>query len=243
VKKGDQSVPVVAYIAQAGNRPVARLWTEGKPVATLSPDGAAANSVDLVARGRELLAVAIEGRSGMSPVHARRIRIEEAAPHIDEDQVVWVGGSSQPLTEVKAAASDTDAWAFVAIEQDTTHFGLARIHVGTKPKTDSPVSWRQYPNGLDPAAVATTTICGEPVVLYARPSEAVPRSPQELHLAAITPQGLSASQKVAFAGAFINASIAPVEGGALVAYVSDGRTWAVSVRCAPDAPTPAAASK
>jgi hypothetical protein len=64
-----------------------------------------------------------------------------------------------------------------------------------------------------------------------------------LHLAAITPQGLSASQKVAFAGAFINASIAPVKGGALVAYVSDGRTWAVSVRCAPDAPTQAAASK
>jgi hypothetical protein len=230
---GGKSVPVVAYIAQAGDHPVARLWIEGQPLRTLSPEGSAASSVALTTHGRDLIAVAIEGRSGMSPVHARRIRIDQGAPRLDEDQVVWVAGSSQSLTEVRAVGSDVDAWAFVAIEKDTTHFGLARIHVGTKPRTDSEISWRDYPNGLDPAPVDTTTLCSEPTVLYARPSEATPRAPQELHLAAITPKGLSPSQKVAFAGAFTNASIAPTEGGALVAYVGDGRTWALSVRCGP----------
>jgi hypothetical protein len=231
VERAGKSVPVVAYVAQIGEHPVARLWIEGSELQTLSPDGSAASSVDLVTRGDELIAVAIEGRSGMSPVHARRIQFDAKAPHLDEDKVVWVGGSAQSLTEVTAAASSSDAWALVPIEKDTTHFGLARIHIGARPKTESPVSWREYPNGLDPAPTATTTLCDEPVVLYARPAEAVPRAPQELHLAAIERAGLSASQKVGFAGAFTNVSVAPIHGGALVTYVGDGRTWAVSVRC------------
>ncbi len=242
VVRPKQPIPVVAYVAQLADRPVARVWIEGHEPTTLSPDGAAANSVDLVARGDELILVAIEGRSGMSPVHARRLRLEGDTPRWDDDQVVWVGGSAQSLTEVKAVAAPSDAWAFVAIEKDTTHFGLARIHVGTQPRTDSPVSWRDYPNGLDPAPLATTTLCDEPVVLYARPAEASPRAPQELHLAAIESDGLSPSQKVAFAGAFNNASVAPIPGGALVAYVSDGRTWAVSVRCLEKPATPSAAA-
>jgi len=231
VDRMGKRIPVVTYVAQVGDRPVARLWVDGGGLETLSPDGSAASSVDVVVRGDELIAVAIEGRSGMSPVHARRIRLDDATPRLEDDKVIWVGGSAQSLTEVKAAASPDDAWVLIAIEKDTTHFGLARIHVGTQPKTDSPVSWREYPNGLDPAPIASTTLCGEPVVLYARPADAVPRAPQELHLAAIEPEGLSASQKVAFAGAFTNVSIAPVAGGALIVYVGDGRTWAVSVRC------------
>lgn len=228
---GKAGLTAVAYVAQLGERPVARLWVPNHPIETLSPEGAAASSVAMAARGEELVVVALEGRSGMSPVHARLVRFPGGTPTPSEDQVVWVGGGAQRLTEVSVGTSDTDAWGFVPIEQDTMHFGLARIHLGREPRTAAPVSWREYPNGLDPAPVATARLCGEPVVLYARPSDPKPRAPQELHLAAVTPAGLSDSQKVAFAGAFTNASVAPIDGGALVAFVGDGRTWAVSVRC------------
>jgi hypothetical protein len=228
-----------AYIGQGASDLVARLWIEGHGERELSPEGSAANSVALVAPApSELLAVALEGRTAMTPIHARRIEIaKDGAPKLADDVVVWVGSSAQALTEVTAVSSSGDVWAFSAIERDITHFGLARLRVGSPPSSNAEASWRDYPNGLDPAPVSAANVCGEPVVIFAQPSESRPHAPQELHLATSSPQALGASQVVARARGFSDVSIAPLEGGALIAYVADRRTWALGMRCK-NAPKP-----
>jgi hypothetical protein len=93
------------------------------------------------------------------------------------------------------------------------------------------VTWRPYPNGLDPAPLATLTACGKPSVLYVRPSTADPGSPKELHLSALGPEGLGPSRVVARARAISDVSGFDAGAEAMVAYVADQRTWALPITC------------
>ncbi len=223
----------VAYVARGSDASStsARLWTEGAGTITVSPDGTSPSAVALVAGSAARLLLSLDGRTGMTPVHARRIEIAARKPKPGEDVVVWIAGPSHSLTEVTALASGTRAWAFIPLERDITRFGLARIDLGVEPRMGAPVAWRAYPNGLDPAPVAAGPMCGAAAVLYARPSDATPESPQELVLAAFEHDELGAGVVLARSRAFADASIAEVPGGALVAWVADHRTWAESVRC------------
>jgi hypothetical protein len=233
--KGATAPATVAYIASRHEAPVAKLWVEGQGTRLLSPEGAAANSVTLTRAGSTVVAVALEGRSGMSPVHARPISLTDAGVKLGEDVVVWVAGSSQRLTELSAIEAEGDqVWGFLPIERDISHFGLARIHLELPLQMNATVSWRTYPNGLDPAPVTCAKLCGRPTVAYVRPADNTPHAPQELHLAPVLEDGLGASQVVARGSAFINVSLAPWPGGGLVAYVADRRTWALPLECAPD---------
>ncbi len=224
--------PAVAYIANGKGGLRARLWVQGGGNVDLSPDAAGANSIALARTATGLVAVSLAGRTAMSPVHARTITFDGKKPKLGSDVVVWVGGASQPLTELSAVgAPDGDVWAFLPLERDITRFGLARIDVGAHPTMNSTVTWRGFPNGIDPAPLSTARVCGKAVVLYARPAEEKPGSPQELHLAALDGDKLGAPVLVARARAFSNVSIAALPHGALVAYVADWRTWARTLRC------------
>jgi hypothetical protein len=117
------------------------------------------------------------------------------------------------------------------MEKDIVQFGLARVRVGPKPKLNSAVSWRLYPNGADPAPVTSTHACGSTWVAYARPAEAAPRSPQELHLTKLGESGLGPSTLVARSRAFSDLSLAGIDSALLIVYVADHRTWARVVRC------------
>ena len=224
---------VVAYVARpasAAGDGTAKLWvSDGEPL-LLSPEGSAASSVALVGS----MALMLEGRTGMTPVHARRIVERGGRVALEEDAVVWIGGSAQPLSEVSAGMSPSrEAWAFVAIERDATAFGLAQIRIGERPRMAAPVTWRAYPNGVDPAPAATARACDETWIAYVRPAEARPGAPQELHLAALGPDGLGAPRILARSRAFANVSLASAGGGLLAVYTADHRTWAARVRCAP----------
>jgi hypothetical protein len=221
-----------AFLAPGSAALVAKLWVEGQGLYDLTPEGAAANSVALVPSGSDLIALSLEARTGMAPVHARRVRFAgDGSPKLDPDVVVWVGSSAGPMTELVGLASGAGIAAFVPISRDITHFGLARIDVGATPQNESDVAWRTYPNGLDPAPLAASTICGEPSVIYVRPSEARPHAPQELHLAALQPAGLGPSEVIARARAFADVSLCAIDRGALVSWVADRRTWAATLRC------------
>ncbi len=224
--------PAVAYIAHGAGGLRAKLWVQGGGTVDLSPDAAGANSIALAHTASGLVAVSLAGRTAMSPVHARTITFDGNKPKVGKDVVVWVGGASQPLTELSAVgAADSDVWAFLPLERDITRFGLARIEIGAQPTMNSTVTWRGFPNGLDPAPVATARVCGSAAVLYARPAEAKPGAPQELHLATLDGDKLGAPVLIARARAFSNVSVAPLPHGALVAYVADWRTWARTLRC------------
>lgn len=220
----------VAFLgrADAEGTSHARLWLEGKPGLDLTPEGAGASSVALTRSGDHLLAVSIDGRSAMTPLHARAVRPEGAVATLGDDVVVWVGGPSQAWTETFVGAEAGRAWAHVPIERDMTHFGLANVDLGSEPHMDSDVAFFDYANGIDLAPVATVELCGRAYVAFARPTASAPHSPQELVLVR---SGTNDAQTLASARMFAAVSLAPVPGGALLAYVADGRSWARGIAC------------
>jgi hypothetical protein len=231
VGSGKSARAAAAYIANTGDATSARLWIERVGTWTLTPEGAAASSVTLVVSGTDLVALSIEGRTGMTPVHGRIADFANASPTLKEDVVVWVAGPAQPLTELVAARGAGSIWAFLPLERDITRFGMAQIEIGARPEMGAAVTWRAYPNGVDPAPVAAAPACGGAAVIYAVPAEAKPRAPQELQLAALGATGLGAAEIVARSRAFSSVSLAEAPTGLLITYVADQRTWATLVRC------------
>jgi hypothetical protein len=226
---------MVAYIAMHPSDPqglLARLWIQGHEGQTLSPEGTSANTVTLVQRRDDWLALFLESRTGMSPLHARPIAFTQAGAKLGTDFIAWVAGSAQPMTLVRAISDVQNIWAFLPIERDISRFGLVRVRVTDGDKPDQEVSWRDYPNGMDPALAATATVCGKSTVLYSRPSSPAPHSPQELHLAMVSAEGLGPSTLIGSSRGYSDVSLVALDSGALVVFVADHRTWARRLRCA-----------
>jgi hypothetical protein len=220
----------VAYLGRsdAEGTSRARLWIEGGKALELTPDGAGASSVALARHGDGLIAVAIDGRSAMTPVHARKLAWKNGAPQLEPDVVTWVGGPAQTWTEIVLGSSRGHAFAHLPIERDVTHFGLATIDVGEAPRMDANVSFFDYPNGLDLAPAAAVELCGRSYLSFARPVAKAPRSPQELVLAEA---GGARAALVGNARGFASVSLSPADRGGLVVYVAEGRTWARGLSC------------
>ncbi len=109
--------------------PRAKLWVEGAETVTLSPEGAGASSMAVASTGEDLFAVAIDARSAMTPMHGRRIHFKAGKPELGPDVVMWVGASSQTLSEVFAGTTPFGVRAFLPIERDTSHFGLIMLEL------------------------------------------------------------------------------------------------------------------
>lgn len=229
--------PFAIYVARPAtpeDPPVARMWIEGeKATRTLTPDGAGASSVALADQGTAWMLLSIDGRSGMTPLHARRIRFDAGRVVLGADQVAWVGAGSQSTTEVFAATLKEDVWALVPIERDVVHFGLAQIHVGREPRVDVPASFIPFPNGANTSPVAAASLCGKTTVVFARPASKEPGSPQELVLGVLEAQGIERGTVIVRSKAFSDASLVGFAGGGLLAYTADHRTWAAALRCRP----------
>jgi hypothetical protein len=226
-----QGTTLVSYLGKADEEGTsrARLWSSSGAPLDLTPDGAGASSVALTLLGPDqALAVAIDGRSAMTPLHARVIEVNGGRAKLAEDVVAWVGGPAQSYTEVVAGSSGGNGWAAVPLERDATHFGLATLEIGPKPRMDTEASFFDYPNGLDLAPAAAADLCGRLVFAFVRPTQAAPRAPAELVLAE---PGSGRTLRVAQARGFAGVSVSAAAGGGLLAYVADGRTWAVGIGC------------
>lgn len=230
----------VAYIAlpKVKNGPLrARLWFERdapKTAIDLTDTGNSTLSVALIARREDALALTLEARMGVTALHSRSIDvnrgIDAAGSVLGPDEVVWIGGTAQPLTEVRAAGKPDAALALLAMEQDSSHFGLAVLSRAPSAK-EVRETWLTFPNGLDPAPVSAASTCGKDLVLFARPSESAPKAPQELVLAELVAGALGNQTVLSRARAYYDVSIAPLPHGALVSFVADQRTWALTLRC------------
>jgi hypothetical protein len=221
------SNPVIADEA-----PRAKLWTEGAGVLTVSPEGAGASSMSVASTGQELFLVGIDARSAMTPMHGRLVRFKGGKPELDPDIVMWVGSTSQTLSEVFAATTPLGVRAFLPIERDTSHFGLVMLELGSAPRMDPRTVYRGYPNGIDVAPATGAAFCGSGFVAYARPETADPESDELLEIAEITAAGLGPAERVDRARGFANISLASATNSAVLAYVADFRTYATSLRCA-----------
>jgi hypothetical protein len=232
---GEQQQSWVAYIAlpTAQDGPLrAKLWYGNDEHLLLTPEGASALSVQLARDGEQVWALSLEARTGMTSIHAREITPTASAPKLGEDIIAWVGGSVHSLSELHVASRDQGMLGLLPMEQDISHFGMAVLDLGgVQNREVAPVRWLSYHNGLDPAPLDTAKICGKLTALFVRPSTAEPGSPQELVLAGfhagIPDSGLVLSRSKAI----YDVSLASLEGGALLSYVADYRTWARTVRC------------
>ena len=211
----------------------ARIWVEGAGSAPLSSDGSGASSVALAPSDGGLMAIMLDLRSAMSPVHARTIALGERGPaRLGPDVVVFVGPSPEGRTEVVAAPSGDGPIAFIPFAPDTSSFGLASLVIGREPHLDAMVQWRMYPNGLEPAPVAGASLCGRTWVAYARPSAAAPASPHVLALAPVEKGAFGAELTAAQGFDFVSVSLTTREdGSAWLAWVGNGRSWIRAVRC------------
>jgi hypothetical protein len=225
------SPDVVAYITQPVGKQdsLARLRLPNGAKLDLTPEGAAASSVSLTSMGEDVIASYIDGRSGMTPVHARRLRLK--AGTLDPDVVVWVSGATQGMTEIVSIGGDRGSWLMLPVERDSSHFGLATLALEPDPKMDPPLRWRTYENGLDRSPAAATVLCGAPVVAYVRPADARPTANQELVLSELTLDETASSEPLATARGFADVSLFSLPEGAMLAYVADRRTWARLIRC------------
>jgi hypothetical protein len=228
---------VVFYLADEGNHLRAMLYTERDKAMRISPDGADVTSLAVVENGAFPRALMLEGRSGMSPLVVRTVRLRAQNIELGPDEVVWVGPGSQPLTEVRATAlPGTGGMAFVATSRTVLEFGLASLHLSPTGQLAAEPMWRMYENGIDPAPAETVTTCGKTYVLFALPTTRKPRAPQELRIAKLTPNGFQEEETLVRARAFNDVSAAPLadaqgKAGFLVAWTADHRTWGMVVHC------------
>jgi hypothetical protein len=233
---GGRRRDIALYIARAekqSDERGARIWAEGAGSAVLSSEGSGASSVALAASDAGWVAVMLDLRSAMSPVHARTVELGESGPpRLGPDVVVFIGPSPEGRSEVAAAASSDGPIAFVPFAPDTSSFGLASLLIGAEPHLDATAQWRMYPNGLEPAPVAAAVLCGRTWVAYARPSAALPASPQVVALAPIERGAFGPELTAAQGFDFMSISLAPRDdGGAWLTWVGNGRSWIRAVRC------------
>lgn len=224
----------VAYVVRPEKEDgllVAKLWIEGQESPVLTAEGNSTHSVALVHTDDGVLALSVQARMAMTPVHARRVRFPSGHALLGDDTVVWVGGGIQSLTEMTLVPTETNLVGLIPHERSMSEFGIARLDIGLSPTMDTPTSWVLYPNGIDPAPVAAARLCGEPVYLYAQPETPAPDSPQELVVRALSDASGSRSLRVASSKVFYFVSMAEVPGGALVVWVTDSVTAACTVRC------------
>ena len=225
------SPDVVAYITQPIGKQdsLARLRLPDGRKLDLTPEGAAASSVSLTRVGEDVIASYIDGRSGMTPVHARKLHSKTGT--LDPDVVMWVSGATQGMTEIVSVGTDNGSWLMLPVERDASHFGLATLALEKEPKMDPPLRWRTYENGLDRSPTAAATLCGAATAIYVRPADARPTANQELVLSELTLDETASSEPLATARGFADVSLYPVPEGAMLAYVADRRTWARLIRC------------
>ncbi len=227
---------VVAFIAQIEDRSFAHIWaspgTNGPELIDASADGHQATSVALVQGDPHPRLVVLEGRTSMSPVHSRVVRVTPRRVLLEPNEIVWIGPGSHDLTEIHAiGTAEGEAVVFLPTQRDFHAFGLAQLRIDPAGGESEEPGWQVFPNGLDPAPLSTGHFCGADHIIFARPSEQRPRSPQELHIARLSGNTPQAGEVLVRSRAFNDVSVAPVRGGAILVWTADKRTWGMVLRC------------
>jgi len=195
----------------------------------LSDDGAGATVVRLVPRGERAVALYLDARMAMLPVHARPLSLKGKELAIADDAVVFVGGPPERGVELTAAGTGRSLFALVPMARETTDFGMATIPIAEQPKDDVQPAWSFYPNGIDPAPIAAT-IAAEGAaswVARVRPSEKEAGSPRALELGRIDAAGAFTTLGIISTGKKITnlAITTDTYGSVWILYGDSNATW------------------
>lgn len=240
---------VVAYIANGSARNAerhARLWVEGGGILDLSPEGSGASSISLVPVGAgQVIAMWLDARQAMTPVHARRFEVREKTTAIAEDEVLFVGGPPEGYPELIGVRSGGSAAGLLPLATEKG-FALHNIMVNWQGKAI--ISALEYPNGMDIAPVAGATACGQSILIYTRPEGKEPGSPQVLELATVGNNGsIDVEEVAAYPGHVLELSAAATDENTVwVVYTANAKSFALRIRCGnatPDKPAEKPAEK
>ena len=200
----------------------------------LSDDGAGATVVRLVPRGERAVALYLDARMAMLPVHARPLSLRGKDLAIADDAVVFVGGPPERSVDVTAAGAGRSLFALVPMARETTDFGMAAIPIAEQPKDDVQPAWSFYPNGIDPAPIAATVAesadgrdGGSSWVARVRPTERAAGSPRALELGRLDTAGAFTTLGIISTGKKITdvAITADAHGSVWILYGDSNATW------------------
>jgi hypothetical protein len=210
----------------------AKLWYGAQDEAVLTEPSASALSIQLVEIANLVYVVTLEARTGQSTLHARTLE-PGSPPKLGADHVVWVGGSPNSMTELSLKPTKNGSLlGLLPVERDVTTFALGVLSFTSLDAATPPSErWLPYLNGINPAPVEASRVCGHDTLLFARPSTADPGSPQELVLLDLEAKADDPPLVLGTSKAYFDVSIAELKRGALISYVADHRTWARTVRC------------
>ena len=214
---------------------VSEAWLEvdDEPPLRISEDGSGATAVDLAVRGSSLIALSIDARAALTAMHARPVVYERGA-QLGEDAVVFVGGPGDRQTAgILAVPTAGVGWAMLPIARDIADFGLAIVRLDDPPHVDEPTVWSMYPNGLDPAPLASVARGGGAWVARVRPEAADPGSPRVLELGEVATDGtFTARDIVPTADSPSDLSLAVGSHGDLwLAWVDASGSWVERLAC------------
>jgi hypothetical protein len=206
---------------------------DGEPT-LLSAEGSGATFVAMARSGSSALVLLIDGRMAMTPTHARTVSLAGGRLELGPDVVVFVGGEAEAHTRGVLGTSTGGSGAFGLIPIATEGgFGMATIRLEAPLRTEEPVRWSPYPNGLDPAPLAATHDTSPVRVVRVRPVDARPDADWGLELGDVDSAGAYVSRGlVATRGRVRSLAMTAAKDGTLwVLYRDDGGTWLERRQC------------
>lgn len=193
----------------------------------LSEDGSGATFVGLVARDDDVLAMYIDARSALTPVHARTLRFEGRLVR-GADAVVHVGGSSDG--RVRGAigrGASGPSFLFVTGTHEDNRYGVVTIPIEGEPKDDLPGKWSFYPAAITTSPLAATAGKTPLRLARIRPETKEPDAGQVVEIGHVDPSGAFSEKCVIAKGpSFSDVGVAVDERGSLwISYTNGQGTW------------------
>ena len=193
----------------------------------LSDDGAGATTLRLIPRGETAVAVYLDTRTAMVPVHARTVGAKGSDLVLGADAVVFVGGAPERGVDFAVTSAAGEMFAIVPLPRDTLDFGMAAIPIADPPKMDVAAVWSLYPNGLDPAPIGAASAADDAWIARLVPQERAPGAPRVVELGRLSKTGAFRSLGIIARGkpvTDISIERDPA-GGLYVAYGDTTATW------------------
>ncbi len=143
---------------------VSESWAslDGQAPERLSEEGSGSTALDLAvapastAEAPEVIALSLDARVAMTPMHARHLNLESGHLKMGTDEVVFIGPLAEPGTVPRLGTSRGKSYALAAWPREAADFGLSVVALPEPLRIDLPAVWSLYKNGLDPAPLAAT---------------------------------------------------------------------------------------
>ncbi|WP_437875871.1 hypothetical protein [Sorangium sp. So ce513] len=202
---------------------------DDRPAVTLSEEGSGATFVSLAPWKGGALAMYIDARSALTPVHARTLDVTaEGKLKLGPDAVLFVGDAGESrMGGALGIGPEGPAYVLFPASKDMSDFGMAAIRIDDAPRDDMPAVWSLYPNGLSPAPIAATQGVSPIHVARVRPVAREPGSRHALEIGQLDAAGRFQPRCVAVEGkSFKHVAIEADRDGSLwIAYTTAAGTF------------------